>query len=265
MHKGYLAFKFRQHRASAGFVTLGIVLFAAVMLLAYSEFDIAGMLQGAQGVPDILRAMAGAEVLLAWDISAFLGMVWRHPLVLVIVIGYAISLGSGFAASEIGEKTADLVFARPVTRPRLLYNHLCVASGLLLVMTALFSLAVFMVANALGLEPPGLARFAQAGVQYFVFVWTVLLLSYLVGAVAIQGKAVLAIVGGVLSAMYAVELVGGLWTAFEPLMPFSLFTYLTPAGALIGDPTALMNTLTMLAVAAVALAITHVLMQRRDL
>lgn len=265
MYKGYMAFKFRQHRAGAVYVTIGIIFFATIMLLAYSEFDLAEMIGAAQGGQDFLRAMAGARGVLTWDISAFMGMVWRHPLVLVLVIGSAISLGGDFAAGEIGDKTADLVFARPVTRTRLLYKHLGVASGLLLGMTAVFSLAVFTGANALGLEPPAFARFALAGGQYFVFLWTVLLLSYLVGAVSLQGKSVLAIVGGVLSAMYAIELVGGLWATFEPLLPYSLFTYLTPAGALMGDQAARTDTLIMLGVAAVALAVTHVLMRRRDL
>lgn len=265
MLKGYLAFKLRQHWVTASLVTLGTIFFAAIMLLAYSEFDMAEMIQAAQGGQDILRVMAGVRGVLAWDIAAFLGMVWRHPLVLVLVIGYAISLGSDFAANEIGEKTADLVFARPITRPRLLYNHLLMSSSLLLAMIASFSLVVFLGATALGLEPPTLNRFAQAGGQYFVFVWTVLVLSYLVGSLTAHGKTVLAVLGGLFSAMYAVELVGGMWTALEPLTPFSLFTYLTPAAALLGDPAARGDTLTMLAVSAVALATTHFLMWRRDL
>lgn len=265
MYKGYVALKFRQHRTTASLVTLGIIFFGAVMLLAYSSFDMAEMIQGAQTGQDIIKVMAGARGALTFDIAAFLGMVWRHPLVLVLVIGFAISLGSDFAASEIGEKTADLVFARPSTRPKLLYNHLSVSSGLLLAVIAAFSLVVYTGASALGLEPPAPRLFLQASVQYFVFVLAVLIIAYLAGALSSHGKTVLGVVGGAFSVMYAVELVGGLWTTAEPLLPFSLFTYLTPARALLGEAAAWNDTLVMLGVAAVALAATHFLMWRRDL
>lgn len=265
MYKGYLAFKFRQHRVTTAFVTLGIIFFGVVMLLAYSAFDLAEVIRGAQAGQDIMKAMAGARGALTFDIAAFLGMVWRHPLVLVLVIGFAISLGSDFAASEIGEKTADLIFARPSTRPRLLYNHLLVTSGLLLAMISAFSLVVYSGASALGLEPPSPRLFVQASVQYFVFVLAVLGVAYLAGALASHAKTVLGVVGGLFSVMYAVELVGGLWTTAEPLLPFSLFTYLTPARALVGDQAAWTDALTLLAVAVVTLAATHVLMRRRDL
>ncbi len=101
--------------------------------------------------------------------------------------------------------------------------------------------------------------------QYFVFVLAVLGVAYLAGALASHAKTVLGVVGGLFSVMYAVELVGGLWTTAEPLLPFSLFTYLTPARALVGDQAAWTDALTLLAVAVVALAATHVLMRRRDL
>ena len=265
VYKGYLAFKFRQHGITTTFVTLGITFFGVVMLLAYSAFDLAEVIQGAQTGQDIIKVMAGARGALTFDIAAFLGMVWRHPLVLVLVIGFTISLGGDFAASEIGEKTADLVFARPSTRPRLLYNHLFVTSGLLLAMIAAFSLVVYSGATFLGLEPPSPRLFLGASVQYFVFVFAVLVIAYLAGALASHGKTVLGVVGGIFSVMYAVELVGGLWTTAEPLLPFSLFTYLTPARALVGDQAARTDALTLLTVAIVALAATHVLMWQRDI
>jgi len=265
MHKGYMAFKLRQHVSSTLYVTLGMIIFGIVMLLAYSAFDLAEMIETAQGGQDIIKAMAGARGILTWDIAAFLGIVWRHPLILVLVIGHAISLGSGFAAGEIGEKTADLVFARPITRSGLLNHHLLVASGQLLATTAVFALAVYVGASTLALEPPAPTRFLLAGAQYFVFTWAVLALSYLVGAVASDGKTVLAVLGGAIAAMYAVELVGGLWDAVEPLMPFSLFTYLTPHSALLGERAALTDTSIMLAVAVAALVLAHGLMRRRNL
>jgi len=265
VHKGYIAFKLRQHGWSAAYVTLGVIAFAMVMLLAYSAFDMAEMIQAAQGGQDIMKAMAGARGMLTWDTAAFIGIVWRHPLVLVLVIGYTISLGGGFAAKEVSEKTADLVFARPITRSRLLLLHLLVASGLLMAMTAALSLAVYLGSNILALQPPSFLRFVQAGAQYFVFTLALLALAYLVGAVTTDAKAVLAILGGILAAMYAVELVGGLWAAFEPLLPLSLFTYLTPRSALLGEPAALTDTLIMLSVALAALTLTHVQMLRRDL
>jgi len=58
---------------------------------------------------------------------------------------------------------------------------------------------------------------------------------------------------------------GRLWTTAEPLRPFSLFTYLTPARALVGDPVAWTDALTLQTVAVVSLAATHFLMWRRDL
>jgi len=62
-------------------------------------------------------------------------------------------------------------------------------------MIAAFSLVVYSGASALGLEPPSPRLFVQASVQYFVFVFAVLVIAYLAGALASHGKTVLGVVG----------------------------------------------------------------------
>ncbi|MBS3937371.1 MAG: ABC transporter permease subunit [Peptococcaceae bacterium] len=267
MNLGLMAFKLRQNYRTALYVTIGFLSFGLLMVAAYDAFDMQNMmgqmLQG--GGEDIMRAMLGTQGVLMWDVSTFLAMAWRHPIILVILVGWAASLGSGYAAKEIGEKTADLLFARPMSRSKLLAHDLLVAGSLLFINTMLFSLSLYFGALSFGLNPPRLESFAIAGLQYFVFALAVLSIAYLLGAWAREGKVVVGAMGGLFAAMYTIELVGGLWDAVEPLKTFSLFTYLTPHAALTQNASAWTDLYVLLGVTTIAMSLSFVLMERRDL
>jgi len=266
VNSGLIYFKLRQNYRTATYVTLGFFVFGLMMLAAYNAFDMQSMMgEMPPGSEDLMRAMLGTKGVLMWDIGTFLAMAWRHPIILVMLVGWAASLGSGYAAKEIGEKTADLLFARPMSRAKLLWHDLLIAASLLFACTMFFSLTLYFGAQFFALNPPALSAFVVAGLQYFVFALAVLGISYLVGAFVRDAKTVVATVGGIFAAMYTIELVGGLWDAIEPLKTFSLFTYLTPHSALTKASSAWTDLYILLAVATVSIGLTYILMERRDL
>lgn len=266
MNSGLIYFKVRQNYRTATYVTLGFLIFGLMMLAAYNAFDLQDMMGGMpQGAEDLMRGMLGTRGVLMWDISTFLAMAWRHPIVLVMLVGWAASLGAGYAAKEIGEKTADLLFARPMSRARLLWHDLLVAGSLLLANTMFFSFFLYFGSQFFALNPPALGAFVVAGLQYFAFAFAALSISYLVGAFVRDAKTVVATVGGIFATMYTIELVGGLWDAIEPLKTFSLFTYLTPHSALAKAASAWTDLYILLTVAVVSIGLTYILMERRDL
>jgi len=265
MNKGLISFKFRQYYMSTVYVTIGMLMFGFLMVGAYNAFGLQKMDLIMQGSEDLMKAFLGSKGVLLWDFAAYLAMAWRHPIILVVLIGLAASLGSGFAAKEIGDKTADLVFARPMTRSRLLWHDFFVAKVLLGTATMIFSSALYYGAQAFDLNPPALSSFMVAWLQYFVFSLVVLTLSYLVGSFVGEGKTVIAVISGIFAVMYTIELVGGLWDKVEPLKALSLFTYLTPHDALLSKPEAWRDIVILLTVTAVAFSLTLVQMERRDL
>jgi len=266
MNLGLIRFKLRQNYRSALYITIGFLAFGLLMVAAYDAFNMQDMMdEMLQGGEDLMRAMLGTRGVLMWDISTFLAMAWRHPIILVILVGWAASLGSGYAAKEVGEKTADLLFARPVSRGMLLLYDLVVSSSLLFANTMLFSAALYFMSSAFGQRTPALSAFLAAGLQYFAFALALLAIAYLIGCFSREGKTVVGVMGGIFATMYAIELVGGLWDAVEPLKTFSLFTYLTPHAALTGDASAWTDLYVLLGVAIVALSLTYVFMERRDL
>ncbi|MDP3059087.1 MAG: hypothetical protein Q8N36_06480 [bacterium] len=265
MDRGLLKFKLRQNWLGALYVMTGMLFFGWMMVGAYNAFDMSQMMQQLGGAQDLMGAFIGTKGVLMWGISAFLAMAWRHPLILVVIIGYSASLGAGFAAKEVGEKTADLLFSRPVTRTRLLINDLIVSGGLLFLVTMVFSLALYCGAAFLKLNPPAVSNFVLAGLQYFAFALSILTLSYWVGGFVREGKTVISVVSGVLTVMYTIEIVGGLWDKVEPLRNFSLFTYLTTLDALQGKANLWHGMAVLFSVAIVSFVLAQRRMEKRDL
>jgi ABC-2 type transport system permease protein len=261
-----LRFRLRHSLTGAACAIGGLIAFGVLMCGAYQAFganrDLAEVLPGSEAV---LKAMLGERGALMWDVTSFLAMAWRHPIVLAVIGGMAVSYGSAFIAREVGDGTVDLLFSRPVTRSRLFWNDLAVSSGMLLAVTMVFSMSLWAAASSMGLSPPGAASFARAGLLTYVFAWALLGLAYLVGSLSRDGRRAVGTSAALFIAMYMVDVVGVLWNRVEPLRPLSLFAYFTPLDSLFARAEGTGNAFILLAVAAVALALSHVVTNRRDL
>jgi ABC-2 type transport system permease protein len=102
----------------------------------------------------IFRALGGP----AMDFSTLALEVafWNHPLIVLTVLGWAISRGSAAVAGEIDRGTLDLVLSRPVSRAKYLASHVAFA-GFGLIMLAVALIAGNLVGNLFFAvkSPPG--------------------------------------------------------------------------------------------------------------
>jgi ABC-2 type transport system permease protein len=62
----------------------------------------------------MFRAMGGPEM--DYSAQAMAAAVWNHPVVLLMILGWAISRGSAAVAAEVERGTLDLTLCRPVRR-----------------------------------------------------------------------------------------------------------------------------------------------------
>lgn len=266
MNRTLLRFKLRHSLPGAVCALGGLVAFGLLMCGAYQAFgvnrDLAEVLPGSEVA---LKAMLGERGALMWDATSFLAMAWRHPIVLAVIGGLAASYGSAFLAREVGDGTADLLFSRPVTRSRLFWNDVAASSGVLFAVTMAFSLSLWAAAAALGLSPPGAVKFVWAGWLTFAFALALLAIAYLVGSLLSDGRRAVGTSAALFAVMYMVDVVGTLWDRIEPLRPLSLFAYFTPLDSLKARPESTANAIILFAVAAVAMALSHVVAGRRDL
>ncbi|MDP2872069.1 MAG: ABC transporter permease subunit [Bacillota bacterium] len=266
MNRTLLRFRLKHSLPGAAFALGGLILFGLLMCGAYQAFGMdRNLAEALPGSEAMLRAMLGERGALMWDLTSFLAMAWRHPIVLAVIAGMAASYGSAFLAREVGDGTADLLFSRPVTRSRLFWNDLAVSSGIMAAVTVLFSLSLWVAASAMGLSPPGVAQFFRAGVLTLAFALALLAVAYLVGSLLSDGRRAMAISAALFIAMYMVDAVGTLWDRVEPLRPLSLFAYFTPLDSLKARPEGTGNAIILFAVAAAAVALSHVVAGRRDL
>ncbi|HAI21046.1 MAG TPA: hypothetical protein DCM14_04015 [Clostridiales bacterium UBA8153] len=211
-----------------------------------------------------MGAITGGGGGAAGGFTAFLVFVWRHPLILVVLVMYTAAVGT-FIAREVGDGTADLLFSRPVGRIRLVLHDLAAASTLLLGVTMLFAMSLRLIAVSLGLEPPGWSEFVVTGLLSFAFAMAVLGTSYLIGSLTRDGRQALGLAGGLFAAMYALDVVGGIWDVMEPYRAVSLFRYFAPMDALARRPELWSNMAVLFGAATVAFVLSLVALDRRDL
>ncbi|HCC33292.1 MAG TPA: hypothetical protein DEQ28_05230 [Clostridiales bacterium] len=259
-------FNLRRRGPGAAWTALGILGFGALMLGAYEAVGPAAMdqlLMEGEG-EGLLRAIAGGGGGAPGGFPAFLALIWRHPLILVVLVMYAAAAGT-FVAREVGDGTVDLLFSRPVSRIRLALHDLAAVSTLLFGVTMLFSLTLRVIAVSLGLEPPGWSEFVVAGLLTFAFAMSILGTSYLIGSLAREGRQALGLAGGLFAALYALDVVGGIWEVVEPYRVASLFRYFAPLEALARGDELGPNLAVLFGAATAAFCLSLLALERRDL
>ncbi len=259
-----LGFNLRRRGPGAAWAALGILGFGALMLAAFDALDPRGLDAIMREGEGLLRAIAGGGDVGPTGITPFLGLVWRHPLILVVLVMIAATMGT-FVAREVGDGTADLLFSRPVGRTYLVLHYFAASSAWLFAITMLFSLGLRVVAVQLDLGPPPWPEFIIAGLLTFAFAMSILGASHLIGSLTGDGRQALGLAGGLFAAMYALDVIGGIWEAVEPYRAVSLFRYFAPVEALTRGDEVWSNFVVLLGAATAALSLSLLALERRDL
>jgi len=114
------------------------------------------------------RSLRGFRLLGARDFSTLSLEVsfWNHPLIILTVLGWAITRGAAAVSGEIERGSLDLVLSRPISRSLFLLSHVTFA------VLGVFALAAALIAgNVLGSqffavkEPPSIAILMRPGLM----------------------------------------------------------------------------------------------------
>lgn len=266
----YLVFRkaLRGHRVA---LALGALLLLGFNLLIPTTYEGLGhgslnsLLQNPpKGIEALLKAQGGLLIVAGPNGYAAAG--YRHPIFLIIPIGFVVAIASGAVAREVERKSILMLMARPVRRSTLLLGRW---GELVAVLAALLALAY--AGTLLGEVVGGLrgaldaTRFGMVTLNAFLLFLALSSCALFISAAASDGGRATALSVALAVGMFLVDFLAEIWSPFEAVAPLSLFHYYNPVStaALGGVPFRDMGVLAL--VAGVALAAAFGAFQRRDL
>jgi ABC-2 type transport system permease protein len=191
---------------------------------------------------------------------------WNHPMIVLTVLGWAISRGSGAVAGEIERGTLDLTLSRPIPRSTYLLTQVAFAVGGLLVLAAALIAGNRVGAQFYALKDPPtvltLLRPAAMVVTMGMAVYGYTLPFSTLDVVRWRPGVIAAALtlGGLIAMSVAPQFEGYDW--LEKLSVFNAYAPVTVA--LKGDPLTY-NGLVLCAVFAAGVALALAIFARRDL
>jgi ABC-2 type transport system permease protein len=191
---------------------------------------------------------------------------WNHPIVILIILGWAIARGSGAISGEIERGTIDVTLSRPISRPIYLLSQVLFALfGLFVLVAGLISGCLFGNLIYTLKSPPTL--FALLKPATIVFTTGMAIFGYTLPFSAIdvsRWRPALVSFGLTLAGLVCMGLADQ-FPRFEWIENLSVYQLYAPVTVLVkGDPLAF-NASMLLLVFAVGVAIASAVFFRRDL
>lgn len=244
---------------------LAVIGFEALIAATFSVFG-GGVETLYEALPEGFRGLLKAQGIIGGSPTAYLAATGlRHPMFLVIVVGFAVTSAAGTMSREIERGTAFILLSRPIERYRVVLAKVgAMAVVLLLLLVAAF-FGVTLGAEVFGLPDLDHGLLVLAQVNALFLLMAVAGYSLLVSALSNEGGKAAAISGGLAVFLFFVDFLAGTWEAASLIGPFSLFHYYDPV-AVVSDGALPPLHLGVLAVAAaVGLVAALVTFQHRDI
>ena len=240
--------------------------FEFLICAAVASVDVAGAIETLmQSLPPMFQALASDQFFGGFSKSGLLAFGWAHPIAQALGAALAIALATQAVAGEVESGTIELTLAQPLSRSSYLAAQVVFALAALGFATLAGLAGTLIGQRVYGLPPFDAGRLLRFGLDYLLFqsAWFGLTLTFSAwgreaGRVALPGF-LLALVS------YLVHVIGSMWDAWKPLVPWTLHAYYSPQeilvqGAAVGRP------LTVLCgVTAASLAVAWWRFRQRDL
>jgi ABC-2 type transport system permease protein len=234
----------------------------AVFLMRNQAF---GMLSSL--IPDFVRSMAGPSMVAFMSFGGVVALGYFHPIVLVSLLGLAITIGTEPAA-EVEMRFGDLTLARPMARHEVITRTVvllvAMIGSLLIVMTAATWAGLVCCTPAAAERPAfALIRSLATSLGAIVLCWGGVALAVASGA---RRRATAAGATAVTTlAAYLVDYLGRIWDPARLAGRLSPFHYFEPMALISGDAINGANLAVLLGIGAAGVAIAYVRFARRDL
>jgi len=234
----------------------------AVFLMRNQAFGLLSSL-----VPDFIRSLAGPSMVAFMSFGGVVALGYFHPVVLVSLLGLAITIGTEPAA-EVETRFDDLTLARPMAR-----HEVITRTVLLLVATIALLLIVMTAATWTGLtcctpasaERPafGLIRSLATALGAVVLCWGGIALAVAAGARRRATAAGLTAVTAL--AAYLVDYLGRVWDPARLAGRLSPFHYFEPMSLIAGEAASAANLVVLMTITLAGVAVGYARFSRRDL
>jgi ABC-2 type transport system permease protein len=250
-------------------ILIGLALFEFIQPVAIRSFgDLSRWEAIITLVPEPFLAMMNVtpEFLTAVGLPGYLSLGFTHPAYHILAAAAVIWFAGRSLAGEMEHGSIQLALSRPLSRSQV---YLARVIGYL---TVTFLVAVFaplgMIAGLIFARPDGTMEYRN----FIAQAAATALLTGCIGGVALlisaasdrMGQAVgLSI--GLLVVSYVIDYFAALWTALEPLEPFSIFDYYDPAQALSAGTIPWMNVVVLGGLTIIGIGAGAMVFHRRDL
>jgi len=215
----------------------GIIMFSMIMVWSYEAFtqDSDFLLQMFSGFEELMRAFVGVGFSLEELAASYLGMGWRHPLILFLFLSFGISRGVGLAG-EIDRGTGDLLFSLPYSRRRIIATEFLTTVLSLFLLNLVLAASIYAFSRGFQLEDtPGTVDFLRALFLSFSLHIMFTALSFAVAASARTGGQAVGRAVGIVAVFYLMDFLASLQPQLEFLEPFTLFHQYRVTDALAGN------------------------------
>jgi ABC-type transport system involved in multi-copper enzyme maturation permease subunit len=255
------------YRTGMAAVSIGLFLISLVIVYTFDAFGgIDAFADLFESLPESMRALFRAQGGFAPNANGYLAADYRHPIYLIAVSAFVISVAVGAVAREIERGSVLLVLSAPVER-----WHYLAAKAIALLLGVTVILAAALGGTWTGVLVTGITD--QVDMVVFLRVQAnTLALALAIGGLALvvssrssDGGQATGVTTAIVATMYFVDFLSLLWSPAEPLGPLTVFHYYDPlsvsqrSGLPWGDIGVLG------AVAAVGLVASLVIFQRRDI
>jgi len=217
-------------------------------------------------VPESMRPLMGGRQADLTTLMGYLGILFQHPIPLSLLAVAAIGSAGRAIADEVENGTADLLFARPLSRTAVLGAHVAAAAIRLLAIVAGLPLGIAAGATLTGQwQLVDLGRCAGASAVLLALFLCVFGYSLIFSALSRTVTVVYGASAALTVSFFLLNLFGEVkpaWHAFKYFTPFALLrpSALLSGAAVPGPPLAQLAGL-----AAAGIVVSWYLLRRRDL
>jgi ABC-2 type transport system permease protein len=215
--------------------------------------------------PPALSALAGSRS--GFDVFTPLGLLafaFNHPFFLALSLAIGVAIGSAAIAGDVESGRAQLWYARPVPRHRILRGRILfwlLAQTIVVAAGVAGGVLASALSDTLGTEGAEVAF--RAGVQFLPLAFAVGALAFAVSAFAPTRARALGWALGIVFLAYLANFLSLLWSAAEPLRWITPFGYYDPLGVVAGIRW--WDVVVLGAAAVTLLVVAHIGLARRDL
>ncbi|HHX76838.1 MAG TPA: hypothetical protein GX697_00595 [Firmicutes bacterium] len=228
-------YKLKPQAVSLLFLALSLVV---MNLVIYAAWKILGGQQGAlmglvKDSLELVGIVSGEGTGLDNFAPSFLALGWRHPLMIAVFVGYAVSRGSKAVAAEIEGETAGFLFTLPLRRFLIILADFLATSLGMFFLLASFIISSMVVGSVFDLSI-GAGRLALTGFVTYLLYMSFYAIAYLLSILTRKPGMSANITFLAVLGLYLLDLGGNLLDSLNSLRKVTLFAQYKVAESLGG-------------------------------